>query len=119
VVDDEASVATTVKMLLNFDGHEVETTRSGQEALARFEVGEFDLVLTDFAMPEMKGDQLAAAIKARAPKQPIILLTGYPGAVPQSTPVDRIVGKPFRLEHLRDAISQVLLERRLGPDQAD
>ena len=34
----------------------------------------FDLVITDFEMPSMKGDELAAAIKARAPKQPIVMV---------------------------------------------
>jgi len=112
VVDDEPEVGFTVKMMLKFDGHEVETSHSGREALALFEGRPFDLVLTDFAMPEMKGDQLAAAIKTRAPQQPVILLTAYPGAVPVSTPVDHILGKPFQLQHLRDAISKVIPQKR-------
>lgn len=108
VVDDEPSVGNAVKLLLQSDGHLVEATYSSKEALAMFEEGRYDLVFTDFAMPEMKGDQLAAAIKARLPEQPIVMLTAYPGAVPASTNVDHVVGKPFRLQHLRDAITKVL-----------
>src|SRR5437870_372298 len=66
VVDDEPFVCDAVKMMLNFDGHVVETASNGKEALALFEKGKFDLVITDFAMPSMKGDELAAEIKARA-----------------------------------------------------
>src|ERR1043165_7091154 len=77
VVDDEPFVCDAVKMMLNFDGHNVETANSGNAALAIFEQGKFDVVITDFAMPNMKGDALAAAIKARAPGQPVVMITAY------------------------------------------
>src|SRR5439155_5499351 len=75
VVDDEPFVCDAVKMMLTFDGHVVETASNGRDALAIFEVGKFDLVITDFAMPNMKGDELAATIKARSPKQPVVMIT--------------------------------------------
>jgi CheY-like chemotaxis protein len=108
VVDDEPSVGDTVKLLLKFDGHEVETTNSSQEALGIFESGRFDLVFTDFAMPGMNGHQLAAAIKAGAPHKPVIMITGHAGTLLPSPDVDFVVSKPFGLEHLREAIAKVL-----------
>ena len=117
VVDDEPSIGNTVKMLLNIDGHEVESTQSGKEALAKFERGRFDLVFTDFAMPGMKGDQLAAAIKTRAPEQPIVMITAHAGALPATVNVDHIVGKPFRLQQLRDAITKVLPAKSCPADR--
>jgi CheY-like chemotaxis protein len=110
VVDDEPSVGNAVKLLLQSDGHQVEATNSVKDALAKFDQSRYDLVFTDFAMPEMKGDQLAAAMKTRVPEQPIVMITAYPGAVPISANVDHIVGKPFRLQHLRDAITKVMPE---------
>ena len=110
VVDDEPAVGDTVKMLLRIDGHEVETTNSSQEALGLFESGRFDLIFTDFAMPGMNGHQLAAAIKADAPDQPIVMLTGHAGTLLPSSNVDFVVGKPFRLENLREAIAKVIPE---------
>src|ERR1700745_1456600 len=77
VVDDEPFVCDAVKMMLNFDGHVVETASNGKEALALFEKGKFDLVITDFAIVSMKADELAAAIKARAPNQPVVMITAY------------------------------------------
>jgi len=77
VVDDEPFVCDAVKMMLNFDGHVVQTASNAKEALAMFEEGKFDLVITDFAMPIMKGDELAAAIKARCPNQPVVMITAY------------------------------------------
>ena len=108
VVDDEPSVGNTIKTLLQYYGHEVEATNSSKEALCMFESGLFDLVFTDFTMPEMDGNQLAAAIKAGAPNQPIIMITAHAGTLPPSPDVDFVVSKPFRLEHLREAIARVL-----------
>jgi CheY-like chemotaxis protein len=100
-------------MLLNIDGHEVETTNSSQEALGLFESGRFDLVFTDFAMPGMNGQQLAAAIKAGAPEQPIVMITGHAGTLLPSPDVDFVVAKPFLLENLREAIAKVMPEESL------
>ena len=108
VVDDEPSVGNTVKMLLKFDGHEVEATNSGKEALGMFKSGRYDLVFTDFTMPGMNGNQLAAAIKAGSPGQPVVMITAHAGSLPKSPDVDFIVSKPFRLEHLREAIAKVM-----------
>jgi CheY-like chemotaxis protein len=108
VVDDEPSVGNTVKMLLKFDGHDVQSTNSSKEALGLFQSGQYDLVFTDFTMPGMDGNQLAAAIKADAPDQPVVMITAYSGSLTPSPDVDYIVSKPFRLEHLREAIAKVL-----------
>lgn len=111
VVDDEPFVCDAVKMMLTFDGHAVETASNGKEALEMFELGKFDLVITDFAMPNMKGDELAATIKARAPGQPIVMITAYAEMLQSSgnplTGVDFVISKPFLLENLREAIAKV------------
>ncbi len=108
VVDDEPFVCDAVKMLLDFDSHIVETARSGPEALNLFSPGKYDLVITDFEMPGMKGDQLAFAIKERDPKQPVVMITAYAEMLQDShnplSGVDLIISKPFTLESLRKAV---------------
>jgi CheY-like chemotaxis protein len=114
VVDDEPFVCDAVKMMLAFDGHDVVTASNGNEALGLFNKDKFDLVITDFAMPGMKGDELAAAVKARSPGQPVVMITAYAEmlhSAGKSLPgVDYVVSKPFLLEHLREAITSVLPE---------
>src|ERR1041385_7715546 len=114
VVDDEPFVCDAVKMMLAFDGHDVVTANDAKEALAVFAKDKFDLVITDYAMPGMKGDELAAAIKAKEPRQPVVMITAYAEMLQSSgkklTGVDFLVSKPFLLEHLREAISSVLPE---------
>ena len=115
VVDDEAFVCDAVKMMLVFDGHKVETAHSGQEALQVFKKGRFDVVITDYSMPNMKGDELAATIKARVPDQPIVMITAYAEMLQSSVNplvgVDFVISKPFQLENLRAAITKVLREK--------
>ncbi len=111
VVDDEPLVCDAVKMMLDFDGHDVRTAGNGKDALAMLEADHFDLVITDFEMPVMKGDELAAAIKARSPKQPVVMITAYAEMLQASgnplTGVDFVISKPFLLENLREAIAKV------------
>ena len=107
VVDDEPLVCESVAMLLAHDGHEVETAASGEEALSKQSSGQFDVVITDFSMPGMKGDQLSAELKQRAPSLPVIMLTAFP---PPTRPVtiDLVLTKPFFLDTLRQGLKRVL-----------
>ena len=111
VVDDEPLVCDAVRMMLEFDGHTVETAGSGKAALAKLDQAKFDLVITDFEMPLMKGDELAAAIKARDSKQPVVMITAYAELLQASRNplkgVDFMISKPFLLENLREAIAKV------------
>jgi CheY-like chemotaxis protein len=111
VVDDEPLVCDAVKMMLDFDGHVVETATNGKDALALLAKTPFDLVITDFEMPGMRGDELAAAIKARSPSQRVVMITAYAEMLQASgnplTGVDHIISKPFLLENLREAIAKV------------
>ncbi len=111
VVDDEPFVCDAIKMMLNFDGHTVATSNSGADALKRLETEKFDVVITDFSMLGMKGDELAAAIKTRNPQQAIVMVTAYAEMLEASgnplTGVDWVISKPFLLENLREAINRV------------
>lgn len=108
VVEDEPKVLQLLMEYLSSDGHSVVTASNGREGLEKFNGADFDIVLTDRAMPEMSGDQLAAAIKQVAPNKPVMMLTGF-GDMLQSTDenppgVDLIVGKPVTLNDLRHAL---------------
>jgi CheY-like chemotaxis protein len=105
-------VRETVSMLLEFDGHHVETAGSGAEALAAFKLGKFDVIFTDFSMPAMTGGQLASAIKALSPCQPIVLLTAFverflsPGQ--QLVAINSVLGKPIEIEIMRQTITDLM-----------
>ncbi len=95
-------------MLLEEDGFIVEEAESGPQALAMFEPGKFDMVFTDYCMPDMRGDQLAAAIKKVSPKQAVVMITAFPEKLTCSDcplgGVDSFICKPFEVDALRTAI---------------
>jgi signal transduction histidine kinase len=111
VVDDEPLLRDIESEYLCIDGHTVDIAGDGSEALQKLRAGHFDLVITDRAMPQMNGDQLAAAIKQFTPETPVILVTGF-GDLMRSNGekpvgVDLIVPKPFTQETLRHAVEEL------------
>ena len=119
VVEDEPLVREVLGVYLQEDAHQVVLAVNGRVGLEKFQAeGPFDLVMTDRAMPEMNGDELAEAIKQLNPRQPIILLTGFgdlmTGAGEQPPGVDLVVSKPFTLATLRSAMSKVIEQRAQG-----
>jgi two-component system cell cycle sensor histidine kinase/response regulator CckA len=103
-------IAETVKMLLEVDGHRVETAKDAEEALAGFARNKFDLIISDYMMPGMKGDAMAARMRVLAPDQAIVFLTAHGGLVEGTLriPNAKIVSKPFTLATLREAITQAM-----------
>ncbi|WP_167512610.1 PAS domain S-box protein [Oceanidesulfovibrio marinus] len=76
-VDDEVALRDSSQRILEGLGYSVHTAADGQEALELVQTNEFDLVITDMAMPRMTGSQLAQALKRLRPKLPVLLCTGY------------------------------------------
>jgi PAS domain S-box-containing protein len=115
LVDDDPLVRTSVVAQLNSQAHIVETAANGREGLDRFASGRFDLVVTDRAMPEMGGDQLAATIERSAPNTPVIMLTGFGDLMSAKgehpVGVDAVVSKPVTLDALTQAILKVIARR--------
>ena len=111
LVEDEPVPRQVVERLLVGDGHTVQTARNGLEALEKFQTGWFDAVVTDHAMPEMSGAELALMIKRLAPRKPVIvMLTGVADvldAKDKPPGVDVIIDKPITLPALREALALV------------
>lgn len=113
VVEDEPLVREVLGVYLAEDRHNVVLAENGRLGVEKFRAeGPFDLVMTDRAMPEMNGDQLAIQIKKMNPAQPIILLTGFgdlmAGASEQPEGINLVVAKPFTVSTLRSAIAKVV-----------
>lgn len=109
VVDDEPLVREVTAEYLLGDGNDVETASNGVEALEMVSTGAFDLIITDRAMPEMSGDQLATAIKRQAPGARVIMLTGF-GAMMDRRPddIDAVASKPITLAELRQVVARAM-----------
>jgi two-component system, LuxR family, response regulator FixJ len=78
VVDDDMDVLGSLRFLLETDGFDVQTFRSGAALLNGIGTGEADCLVIDYKMPNMSGIDLAERLRNRDIDTPIILITGYP-----------------------------------------
>jgi PAS domain S-box-containing protein len=107
VVDDDSLVLTSTSLLLEDLGHRVINATSGAQALALFDQGEvIDLMITDMAMPQMSGAQLAHAVRVLKPDLPIILATGYAERLEGFAAQLPRLPKPFTQLNLVEIIAQ-------------
>jgi two-component system, LuxR family, response regulator FixJ len=78
VVDDDTDVLGSLRFLLETDGFDVRTFRSGAAVLNGSLAGKADCFVIDYKMPDMSGIDLANRLRTRHADTPIILITGYP-----------------------------------------
>jgi FixJ family two-component response regulator/HPt (histidine-containing phosphotransfer) domain-containing protein len=76
-VDDEVQICEVIKLMLETDGHQVTSFLSGEEMLKCLKPGQVDIVISDFRMPNMTGNEVLRAVKKIDPDIPTILLSGF------------------------------------------
>ncbi|MBU8911507.1 MAG: sigma-54 dependent transcriptional regulator [Desulfobacterales bacterium] len=120
VVDDEPSMRIALSESLESCGYQVETSESGTDALAKFEEGKFEVVITDMRMPGMGGMEVLRGIKEISSKTPVVVITAY-GTV--NTAVEAMkegaadfIMKPFSVDHLESLVKKVVAEKN-GKDE--
>jgi CheY-like chemotaxis protein len=115
LVDDDDTVRAIGAEMLRELGCAVEEARSGQQALAIVSADQqFDLLMLDFAMPDMNGSRLAAEVRKTWPDAPLLFVTGYVENDALRTWTELGVptlSKPFTEEALASAVA-LALERR-------
>lgn len=121
VVDDEAAIRTVLEARLTGGGYEPVAVASAEEALAKLNAEEFDLVLSDVKMPGMGGERLLAELRKTKPDLPVVLLTAH-GSIPDAvaavkTGAADYLTKPFDGRKLLETLGRVLFEAH-NPDPA-
>ena len=111
IVDDDTSVLSIVERTLS--DYRVSTARDAAEALAILSAqNRIDLLITDYLMPGMTGEELAHHARELRPNLKILVLTGHAHALERAEPAwwasEPHVIKPFRVVALRDAVSDLI-----------
>jgi two-component system, cell cycle sensor histidine kinase and response regulator CckA len=121
LVDDEESLLSIGKQMLEHLGYRVTDKSSGIEALSCFRghPEAFDLVISDQTMPKMTGSDLAAALLSIRPDIPIILCSGYADTLDEdrmkNIGVQELVLKPFVFSELAEIARKVLKQKVRRP----
>jgi len=114
-VDDDALVLMNTVAMLEDLGHTAFEAYSGKEALEILRREDsIDLVVTDQAMPQMSGTQLAKIIRAEWPDMPVVLATGYADRVPGDDIGLPKLAKPYLQRDLAEALVRVNAMPRKG-----
>jgi heterodisulfide reductase subunit A len=118
VMEDEASVAEGLEMILKEKGYRVDLAKTGKEALKVLDQKEFDLLVADLRLPDMNGMDVIREARKKKTRAEVIVITGYasvPSAVEaMKTGVIDYLPKPFTEEEFIGRVERAL-ERREGP----
>jgi DNA-binding NtrC family response regulator len=117
VVDDERTYRALLDKTLRAEGYEVDLAENGREALHRAANADYDIVLTDLAMPDVGGIDVLKGIKAKRPDTVVIIITGFASldtalAAIKDGVYDYIT-KPFQLEEIRLTMKNAVERQRL------
>jgi CheY-like chemotaxis protein len=97
-------------------GHRVEASDDAPAALARLAHGGIDVVVTDLALRDRSGLQLAVAIRQASPDTAVVLLTGWGRRLHadrlRESGVDVLLVKPVQPDRVRSAVAEALQRRR-------
>ena len=121
VVDDESTILKMMELVLANAGYSVTTAHGGHEALEVYGNGaNFDLLITDYKMPEMNGIELEGEILRRDPSAKVLLVSGYGGIDTALEALNKgamdFLRKPFTPDALRDAVRSVIeRDRKQSP----
>ncbi len=114
-VDDDPIVLMSLRNMLELDGGEITVAAGGQIGVDAFEQSlrdgtPYDIVVTDFGMPQMDGREVARRVKELRPQTMVIMLSGWGSRLDVRDDwqayVDNVLSKPPRLAELRKAVAQ-------------
>jgi CheY-like chemotaxis protein len=119
VVDDDRSVAYSIKTLLEYEGFDVAVAEDGRSAIVAAQVDAYDAVIVDIFMPGMDGLETIVALRRQQPELPIIAISGFTLRDQAAPPADVLAKamrlgasctlyKPFRRRDILDAVTACL-----------
>lgn len=116
-VDDDRAILELVQEYLAEVGYTVDVVDNGLKALELVKDKNFDIVFTDFKMPDIDGLELLAAIKEYRPQTEVIIVTGHGSMDSAITAMKSgsydYLQKPFKLDLLKIIIDRIIEEKKL------
>ena len=111
VVDDDDVIRDTLCELLSTD-YSCQTANTAEEALAKLEAQDFDVVLTDISMPGLNGKELLKKVVKLYPGTTVIMISGHGDQVEAENLLSHgafaYLLKPFRLEIVEESVKRAL-----------
>jgi two-component system, cell cycle sensor histidine kinase and response regulator CckA len=116
LVDDDLDSLKSLHRALTLHGFEADQFENPSEALNTYEKDRYDIIVTDFKMPDMNGLSLARAIREVNPKAKIVLFSGYIDTklldLAVNENIDRIFHKPIPIEEFFQSIEHLINNKK-------
>jgi len=113
IVDDDDTIRTTMKAILEDEGYTVDLAASGKEGIQKSRETSYNIALLDIRLPDMEGVQLLKLMKPAVPRTRKIMVTGYPSTQNAiealNKNADAYLIKPVDIEKLLKTIKEQLL----------
>ncbi len=110
LVEDDPAVNYVLKRYLEAAGFAVLAAGSPREALGLFASAPVDLVVTDFRMPGMNGEELLLALRAERPALPGLIVSAYANELSLQIPGVPVLSKPVDAAELVEMVNNLLLD---------
>jgi DNA-binding NtrC family response regulator len=112
VVDDDETIRTTMKAILQDEGYQVDLAATGREAIEKTQEKTYNIALLDIRLPDIEGVQLLKLLRDSIPKTRKIMVTGYPSMqnaiAALNRDADAYLLKPVDVEKLLHTVKQQL-----------
>jgi DNA-binding response OmpR family regulator len=112
VVDDDPLICGLHALLLDQHGYDTVTAENGEDALTQLASGDFDLVVTDRAMPILDGQSMVLALRSAGSRIPVVMISGSLGLSPLAPVVAREISvalvKPAHPKEILAAVATAL-----------
>ena len=113
VIEDEEPIREVITLMLEKDGCQVKTAQNGKEAMRMFSTANFDIIITDMAMPEKNGVDTIIELRQLTPPVGIIAMSGVGSSdkllrLATAFDADMALKKPFTRDELVSAIKMVI-----------
>ncbi len=112
VVDDDDTIRTTMKAILQDEGYTVDLASTGKEAIQKSQQNNYNVALLDIRLPDMEGVELLKLLKDGVPRTRKIMVTGYPSLQNAISALnknaDAYLLKPVDVEKLLNTVKQQL-----------
>ncbi|HOP06384.1 MAG TPA: response regulator [candidate division Zixibacteria bacterium] len=112
IVDDNPNMSSLLSEMLEVFDYKSVRAEDGADALAKLDEGKFSMVITDMRMPNMTGLELLQQVKAKHPKLPVVLISGYSVSEVedegQEIKPDGFLAKPFLMSDVEKLLNSLL-----------
>lgn len=109
IVDDERAIRMSMIVALKSDNCEIDVAENGVQAIGYIDKMPYDLIITDYSMPEMDGLELSKIVKSRYPATPVLMVTANE-SIRELMEGNKATyfPKPFKVIELQKRVAEIL-----------